>query len=77
MWWHGGWGGWLTMMIFMLAFWAGLIALVVWLIRSRTLDRPAEGQQRPTALEILDERFARGEIDRDEYESRRSVLRER
>jgi hypothetical protein len=27
-----------------------------------------------TALEILDERFARGEIDKDEYENRKRIL---
>lgn len=34
------------------------------------------GSERPskTAREILDERFARGEIDRDEYEMRRKAL---
>ncbi len=28
------------------------------------------------ALEILDERFARGNVDREEYEARKAVLRE-
>lgn len=32
------------------------------------------GPQRPDAVEVLRQRFARGEIDEDEYERRRRVL---
>jgi putative membrane protein len=41
-----------------------IIAGVVWFVRSQT------GDQRPrhsTGLELLEERYARGEIDREEY----------
>ena len=69
--WFGGW----WMALWMLLFWAGLILLVVWGVRafsgeSREADRPG----RSNALHILEERFARGEIDRYEFEGRRSVL---
>jgi putative membrane protein len=70
-WGSGGWGAWLLMTLMMLVFWGGLIALVVWAIRG--FGRPSE--PRNDAESILEERFARGEIDADELESRRKVLR--
>lgn len=58
---------------------AGAVALVVVLVsRGRPLSAPTEpvvhvGQ--PTeAMRILDERFARGEIEDDEYQRRRRLL---
>ncbi|MGZ8640366.1 MAG: SHOCT domain-containing protein [Actinomycetota bacterium] len=74
---YGGWGGWLVMALTMLVFWGGLIILAVWAIRS--FGRPA-GSDRPEerssdAIAILEERFARGEIDQEEFERRGAVLR--
>ncbi|HZD68872.1 MAG TPA: SHOCT domain-containing protein [Actinomycetes bacterium] len=65
------------MTLTMLVFWGGLIALAVWAFRS--FGRPP-GPDRPTgppvdALAILEARFARGEIDQEEFERRRDVLR--
>jgi putative membrane protein len=59
----------------MIIFWGGIILLVVllarWLGGSRQSDsRPP----RQTALEILQERYARGEIDKAEYDERRKTL---
>lgn len=75
MWWGNwdGWGGALVMSIAMLVFWGGLILLVAYAIResSRPRDR---GNDAPSAMRILEERFARGEIDRDEFEERRRIL---
>lgn len=69
--WFGGW----WMALWMLLFWAGLILLVVWAVRAVSGEgRGANGAGRSNALRILEERFARGEIDRDEFEERRSVL---
>jgi putative membrane protein len=70
-------GGW-WMALWMLAFWAGVVLLVVWGVR--TLSRGGRsdgGADRENALQILKDRFARGEIDRDEFEERRSVLERR
>lgn len=58
----------------MIGFWAAVIALIVWAVGQ---FRPAGGGERPgssSALRILEERFARGEIDRAEFEERRSAL---
>jgi putative membrane protein len=81
--WHDqwGWGAWLAMGLMMLAFWGLLAALVVYVIRSSghratdqpRIDTPPEDQ----ALRILDERFARGDIDAEEYTLRRDLLRAR
>jgi putative membrane protein len=79
--WYSGWGwaGWLTMSLIMLAFWAlvavGVVALVRTLRREdrdRSAVPPVE-----SARAILDSRFARGEIDADEYERRRDLLSKR
>jgi putative membrane protein len=81
MWWGDrGWdaGDWLAMSLMMVAFWGLLVALVVWLVRSsRTEPTLPSGDARaltPSADEVLDERFARGEIDEDEFTRRRQVL---
>lgn len=58
--------------IFMLLFWGlliiGLFAIIRWLSTSaRQSHRDAEKR----ALETLKDRYARGEIDREEYEQKR------
>lgn len=69
--WHGmGLWGWLMMV----AFWAVVVFLIVWAVRSTATSGQPKGD---TPLRILDERLARGEIDRDDYEERRRVLENR
>lgn len=84
---HAGWGAgaWIAMALLMVAFWAAVAWIIVVLVRR---DRspgappgppPAAPPPAPqgggtTALTILDERFARGELDEDEYRRRRAVL---
>jgi putative membrane protein len=67
-WFGPGFGG-----IFMILWWgliiAGIVALVRWLMSS-SRNTPTEKR----ALDILDERYARGEIDREEYEQRKRDL---
>lgn len=69
-----GWGGWIIGGLIMLLFWGGLIALIFFSIRAFT----GSGQKQSgamtageTALDILKRRYARGEIDKDEYETMR------
>jgi putative membrane protein len=72
---HWGFGGWLVMFLMMVGFWALVVLLVVWLVRGTADRRPRQGAGRPSeAIAILEERFARGEIDREEFEERRSTL---
>jgi putative membrane protein len=55
----------------MIIFWGLIILLVVWLARSVSGERPSE---RKSARQILDERYANGEIDRQEYEQKKQAL---
>lgn len=70
-----GWG-WMAGGLMMLVFWGGLVALVVLLVRGSGSRSPHGEEKRsgPDALEILAERFARGEISEDEFDQRRRVL---
>jgi len=58
-------------LILMVFFWGALIAGVVWLVTSLVKSNSQgsiQMQNRMNAREILDQRFARGELDREEYE---------
>jgi len=72
--WSGGWFGMMFGPIFMILVLAGVIAAVVILVRG--FGGPAYGPNRSshTSIDILKERYARGEIDKAEYEERRKVL---
>ena len=77
-WYHDGvgWGGWIMMTIAMVAFWGVVVFVVVALFRG-TSDRGRSDdvvRRQASPREILDERFARGEIDEDEFTRRRAVL---
>ena len=78
MWGGGGWMGWFVGPVMMVAMIAVVVAVVVLVIR--WLGGPGHGSVHPpsppakTPLEILQERYARGEIDKEEYEERRRVV---
>lgn len=78
--WYGGWGAGAWMGIGVLLFWALVIAVVVVLVRGvgpNRLDHGcdvAAGRSPADALRVLDERFARGELNEVEYRQRRSIL---
>ena len=76
-WYDGGigWGGWIVMTLMMLAFWALLIFGGVAIYRSTRRDDHQSPQGRADAQRLLDERFARGEIDAEDYQARRELLR--
>jgi putative membrane protein len=75
MWWYG-WGGWLAMSLMMVIFWGLVIVggIAAWRAAGRN-DREQQRVDRRSPEELLDERFARGEIDADEYTRRRELLR--
>ncbi len=60
----GGW--WILAWILMLLFWAGLIALIVWGIKALTSGGGTTTGNTP--LDIARERYARGEITKEEFE---------
>lgn len=68
-----GWGGWLFMGLTMVAFWALVVFGVVALFRGAGSRTVGEHRDRE-ARQILDERFARGEIDAEEYRTRQDLL---
>lgn len=69
--------GWFGMLIPLL-FWVGLLALIVWAVIRLSQRQSREGDPPPeerSPEKILSERFARGEIDAEEYERSLQVLR--
>jgi putative membrane protein len=72
--WHGwSWWGWLVMSLSMVAFWGLIIWGIVALFRGSGWSWPRN--DRPDPEQILAERFAKGEIDEEEYQRRLEVLR--
>lgn len=75
----GGFG--MFWMLLPLLFWGGLLAVIVWLVvRIFPAQRAGSGASetlRNSAEEILRGRFARGEINAEEYERSLRILRNR
>jgi len=74
----GGWGpgAWVAMAFVMVVFWGAVVTAIVFAVRG--WHNQSTGPAAPTtsdAQRILDERFARGEIDEDEYRRRLAALR--
>lgn len=77
-WMGGGWGGMGVAMVVWSVVLVALIVAVLWLIGRMLGDRTprSSADDRSSALTILEERFARGEIDREEFAERRRTLDE-
>ncbi len=77
MWGGGGWHGWFLgplMMVFWLALLVGAVILIQrWLGASGRIE-PRRTRAGSDALDILRARFAKGEIDKAEFEERRALL---
>ena len=63
------WGG-----LMMILFWGAIIGVVVWAIQALTRRESSQtqasrpGAPQPAALDIAEERYARGDITREEFE---------
>ena len=89
MWWNNGtdwggmgWGGmgagtWVVMSLLMLAFWALVVFGVIALFRSGKTSDSDGGAPSSPPQQLLDDRFARGEIDAEEDQARKGLLHSR
>jgi len=71
--WGMGWFGGIFMIVFWILILMGLVFLIRWLIQSTSRDK-ATGNGTNRALEILKERYAKGEINKEEFESKKKDL---
>ncbi len=84
-WPYGGWGmmgpgmmagfGWMWLMP---VFWIVFLGLIIWAIialdRSSSESRGSDSSKAESALELLKRRYARGEIDKQEFEEKKKDL---
>ncbi len=66
------WAGWGIHWTWMVMFWAVVIGLIAWAVMR--LAPTTAGREDEAARRILDARYARGEVDDEEYRRRRSEL---
>lgn len=74
--WDGGGWGWMggLGMVLMVIIWVGLIALVVWGVSALTRGHSGGAPTMESPRQILDRRFASGEMDAAQYAEARRVL---
>ena len=63
-----GWIGIILSFIFFILIIIGIILLIVWLVK-RTTHPGIEDKKGSKALEVLKERYAKGEITKEQYEN--------
>ena len=59
---------------FMWLFWILIAVAVVWVLNGIFAGRQTPSDRTRTALEILEERYARGEIGQDEFKQKKADL---
>ncbi len=79
-WGYGGYGGYgfgVLHMVFWVVILIAVVVGIVWLVRSMTSAgaHDALPARRSAGIDVLEERYARGEINRDEYlQKKRDIL---
>lgn len=65
-----GWGGWLAMSLSMVLVWGAVLVVGIWALRSGAghHHHDGSGARSDIALDIARERFARGEINEEEFQ---------
>ena len=61
--------------IFMVVFWILIILGVVYLVKILLGSESTEGRKTESAQEVLEKRFAKGEMSKDEFENAIAVLK--
>lgn len=75
-----GTGSWIAMILMMSLFWGAVIFAGVMIFRGTSNSRggsdsaPTDRSAYRDPVDILNERFARGELENEEYEARKAVL---
>jgi putative membrane protein len=69
----GLFGGWIGL-LFNLAIIIGIVILVVWAVKRFTSGNASPGRKAQSPREIVQARYARGEITRDQYQQMLSDL---
>jgi putative membrane protein len=72
--WGMGWFGGIFMIVFWVLVIAGLIFLIKWLVQNTKSGSHSSSSSPSSALDILRERYARGEIDKQEFEEKKRDL---
>lgn len=67
--WMGGW-----MVLLWIVFLLAIVAGTILLARALRANEPHRSATTRDAVSILEERYARGEIDRDEFQERHQAL---
>lgn len=73
--WNGHGPGW--WIVFVPLFWILVITGIIFLVRSRRGGPPWGGRGRESGIDVLERRFAQGELSLEQYRERRAVLEEK